>query len=237
MNQAIRKLSGLLVLPVLLAALLLMPVRAHAEETADTPEYNNDYACDVTLPVNMKLNGDHSEAFEVVLETDVEKNQGAEVPMPTDNKTKLSLKKDESDGFTMHYTEPGDYFYKVSQTAGKTPYMTYDDTVYYVQIQITNTDDYLDLKSQVVVTTAEDAENKQSEVSFLNTYAPPAPAVTPKPTATPAPVAPTATPTGAFTLPQTGDTMPLITVLVVMLVAAAALVVLFVARKRKNNGK
>ncbi|WP_317321666.1 hypothetical protein [Subdoligranulum variabile] len=36
---------------------------------------------------------------------------------------------------------------------------------------------------------------------------------------------------------EAGDTMPLITVLVVMLVAAAALVVLFVARKRKNNGK
>ena len=32
MNQAIRKLSGLLVLPVLLAALLMMPVRANAEE-------------------------------------------------------------------------------------------------------------------------------------------------------------------------------------------------------------
>lgn len=236
MNQAIRKLSGLLVLPVLLAALLLMPVKAYAEETADTPEYNNDYACDVTLPVNMKLNGDHGEAFEVVLEADVEKNQGAEVPMPTDNKTKLSLKKDESDGFTMHYTEPGDYFYKVSQTAGKTPYMTYDDTVYYVQIQVVNSENG-GLEGSVHANKAENPTEKTAELQFLNTYAPPAPAVTPKPTATPAPVAPTATPTGAFTLPQTGDTMPLITVLVVMLVAAAALVVLFVARKRKNNGK
>ena len=34
MNQVIRKLSGLLVLPVLLAALLLMPVQAHAQEAA-----------------------------------------------------------------------------------------------------------------------------------------------------------------------------------------------------------
>ena len=31
MNQALRKLSGLLVLPVLLAALLILPVRANAE--------------------------------------------------------------------------------------------------------------------------------------------------------------------------------------------------------------
>ena len=39
MNQAIRKLSGLLVLPVLLVALLLMPVRAKAAE----------YACDAAI--------------------------------------------------------------------------------------------------------------------------------------------------------------------------------------------
>lgn len=238
MNQAIRKLSGLLVLPVLLAALLMMPVRAHAEETADAPVYNNDYACDVELPISMKLNGNHGEAFEVVLEADVEKNKGAEVPMPSGD-TKLSLKKDETGSFTMHYTEPGDYFYILRQTAGDTPYMTYDDTVYYVQIQITNTDDYLDLKSQVAVTTADDPEEKQPAIVFLNTYAPPAPgpAATATPTPTPAPAAPTATPTAGITLPQTGDTMPLVTVFVVMLVAAAALVVLFVVRKRKENDK
>ena len=40
MNQAIRKLSGSLVLPVLLAALLMMPLRAKAAE----------YACDAGDP-------------------------------------------------------------------------------------------------------------------------------------------------------------------------------------------
>ena len=120
--------------------------------------------------------------------------------------------------------------------AGDTEYMYYDDVVYTVVIQVTNAEDG-GLTYQVYANRDDNPEEKTDSLTFLNTYTPPAPAVTPKPTATPAPVAPTATPTGAFTLPQTGDTMPLITVLVVMLVAAAALVVLFVARKRKNNGK
>lgn len=47
MNQAMRKLSGLLVLPVLLAALLLLPVSAKAE----------GYECFVELPVHVDLNG------------------------------------------------------------------------------------------------------------------------------------------------------------------------------------
>lgn len=232
MNQAIRKLSGLLVLPVLLAALRLMPVKAYAEDAATDATGPVAYECDVQLPVTVLLHGNYDEAFQIVLSQDPDKGENA--PMP-ENPT-MTIKEDVTHYFTIHYTEPGDYFYTVHQTAGNTEYMTYDDTVYYVQIQVVNSENG-GLEGSVHANKAENPTEKTAELQFLNTYAPPAPAVTPKPTATPAPVAPTATPTGAFTLPQTGDTMPLITVLVVMLVAAAALVVLFVARKRKNNGK
>ena len=220
MNQAIRKLSGLLVLPVLLAALLLMPVKAHAAA----------YECTAELPVTVKLNGDYDEYFEVTITADDES-----YPMP--EQTTLKIKDNRGGCFTgFYYTEPGDYTYTVREKTGDTEYMYYDDVVYTVVIQVTNAEDG-GLTYQVYANRDDNPEEKTDSLTFLNTYTPPAPAVTPKPTATPAPVAPTATPTGAFTLPQTGDTMPLITVLVVMLVAAAALVVLFVARKRKNNGK
>ena len=58
MNQALRKLSGLLVLPVLLAALLLLPVRAKAE----------GYECFAELPVHVDLNGENDEQFHVTIE-------------------------------------------------------------------------------------------------------------------------------------------------------------------------
>ena len=72
MNQAIRKLSGLLVLPVLLAALLMMPLRANAAE----------YACDAVIPVSMELNGTHDEKFEVTIE--LAEKADPDTPMPAE---------------------------------------------------------------------------------------------------------------------------------------------------------
>lgn len=236
MNQAIRKLSGLLVLPVLLAALLLMPVKAYAEDAATGDTEPVAYECDVKLPVTVELNGDYDGTFRAVLSLDPEKGQNS--PMPEEYT--LTLTKDTTGYFTIHYTEPGDYFYVVRQTLGDTQYMTYDETVYYVQIQVVNSENG-GLEGSVHANKAENPTEKSSELRFLNTYAPPAPgpAATATPTPTPDPATPTVTPapTTGFTLPQTGDTMPLVTVLVVMLVAAAALVILFVVRKRKNSGK
>ena len=126
MNQAIRKLSGLLVLPVLLAALLLLPVSAKAEE----------YACDAAIPVTMQLNGTHSEKFEVTIEC--AENADENQPMPAADNQALMLADEEQGCFTIHYTEPGDYFYIVRQTAGSTAYMSYDLTVYEIQVQVTN---------------------------------------------------------------------------------------------------
>ena len=232
MNQAIRKLSGLLVLPVLLAALLLMSVGAKAEE----------YACDAAIPVTMQLNGDKDEKFEVTIEA--AENADENQPMPAEDNMSLLLADEEQGWFTIHYTEPGDYFYIIRQTAGSTEYMSYDTTVYEVQVQVTNVtaeDGSTTLKAQVIANDVENPDAKAAELFFLNTYAPPTP--TPKDehpdiaegiangtwgsTPTPKPT--------TSTLPQTSDSLPLTALVLVLVVAAAAIVVLVAVRRRKNG--
>lgn len=241
MNQAIRKLSGLLVLPVLLAALLLMPVRAHAA----------GYECDAQIPVTVKLNGSHSEQFEVTIE--LAEDADETTPLPEEEARSLLLRGGESGSFAIHYTEPGDYFYLIRQTAGKTGYMTYDDTVYAVQVQVTNAEAEDGSLTLAYTVTAYDAsiedptqENKTEELAFLNTYAPPTPTPTPAaggsqtptptPTPTPDPVQATATPAPLLgIIPQTGDALPLTLLAVVFVAAAIAVAVLLVLKKRNNK--
>lgn len=224
MNQAIRKLSGLLVLPVLLAALLLMPVRVQAA----------GYECYADLPVSVVINGDYEEQFTVVLTPGDETT-----PMPTQSALQIA------GGATgvfedLHFTEPGDYYYTVQQTPGSTEHMTYDDTQYTVTIRVTNSDDG-GLQSEVWAV-ADGAAEKTYQLRFLNTYAPPeeegsTPTPTPAPTADPEPAA-TATPAAGLLgfIPQTGDSLPL-TLLVVLVIAAVVAAVVLIALKKRNNNK
>ena len=120
--------------------------------------------------------------------------------------------------------------------------MSYDDTVYTVTIRVTNADNG-GLQSEIWATTDDDPKAKVREISFLNTYAPPAPA-TPKPDDHPeieqaikdgtwgATPTPTAVP---WFVPQTSDAFPLMGLVVILIVAAVAMVVLIVARKRKSK--
>ena len=228
MNQALRKLSGLLVLPVLLAALLILPVGVNAE----------GHECYAELPVHVDLNGENDEQFHVTIEVAPEADPST--PLPAEAEDGLWIPGDSDGKFTgFYYTEPGNYEYIVRQECGDTAYMTYDDTVYHVVIQVTNTQDG-GLSYQVFAWTDEDSEDKAQELAFLNTYAPPTP--TPAPTDEHPDIAegiangtwgstPTPKPTTS-TLPQTSDSLPLTALIVVLVVAAAAIVVLVVLRKR-----
>ena len=127
MNQALRKLSGLLVLPVLLAALLILPVRANAE----------GHECYAELPVRVDLNGENDEQFHVTIETAPEADPST--PLPAEAEDGLWVSGDGDGKFTgFYYTEPGNYEYIVRQECGDTAYMTYDDTVYHVVVHQNN---------------------------------------------------------------------------------------------------
>ena len=230
MNQAIRKLSGLLVLPVLLAALLMMPVRAHAAEAS--------YECYAELPVSVELNGDHDEQFHVTIE--LAEGMDETAPLPDEAADGLLIAGDASDSFSnFHFTKPGDYVYVVKQEIGNTAYMSYDNTVYTVTIRVTNADNG-GLQHEIWATTDDDPDTKVQELRFLNTYAPP----TPAPTDEHPDIAEgiengtwggTPTPKPVSTLPQTSDALPLTALVVVLVLAAAAIVVLVVLRVRKNK--
>ena len=230
MNQAIRKLSGLLVLPVLLAALLMMPVRANAEEVP--------YECFAELPVSVELNGDHDEQFHVTIE--LAEGMDETAPLPDEAADGLLIAGDASDSFSnFHFTKPGDYVYVVKQENGDTAYMSYDNTVYTVTIRVTNADNG-GLQHEIWATTDDDPNTKVQELAFLNTYAPP----TPAPTDEHPDIAEgiengtwggTPTPKPVSTLPQTSDALPLTALVVVLVLAAAAIVVLVVLRVRKNK--
>ncbi len=230
MNQAIRKLSGLLVLPVLLAALLMMPVRANAEEVP--------YECFAELPVSVELNGDHDEQFHVTIE--LAEGMDETAPLPDEAADGLLIAGDASDSFSnFHFTKPGDYVYVVKQEIGNTAYMSYDNTVYTVTIRVPNADNG-GLQHEIWATTDDDPDTKVQELRFLNTYAPP----TPAPTDEHPDIAEgiengtwggTPTPKPVSTLPQTSDALPLTALVVVLVLAAAAIVVLVVLRVRKNK--
>ena len=240
MKRAIQKPCGLLVLPVLLAA-LLAPATARAV----------DYSCTAELPVEVALNGETDEAFTVTIT--------AEEGTPMPEETELAIAGDETGSFTgFTFTEPGDYTYTVLQQAGETEYMTYDDAVYTVVIQVTNAEDG-GLTYQIFANRDDNPTEKTGAVRFLNTYAPPTPTASPAPTATPAPTAEPApeptpydpghpdiagdeswgkapTPTsGSGLIPQTSDAMPVMVLVIVAIVAAAAVVVLAVLRKRNGQ--
>ena len=143
-------------------------------------------------------------------------------PLPDEAKDGLWMRGGSHDAFhNLHFTEPGDYLYYVRQTPGDTPYMTYDDALYTVVVQVTNhrTSDGMGLQYQIFASRHDDPGNKVAEVRFLNTYAPPAATPTPAP---------------AGTLPQTGDSLPLGLLVGLAVAAAAAVVVLVVLRRRKK---
>lgn len=207
MNQAIRKLGGLLLLPVLLMALMLMPVQANAEAAA--------YECTARLPVTVELNGDSDEMFTVTIAPGPE----AEEDLPMPELTELKLAGDSSSAFEgFYYTKPGDYVYTVTQTPSDTEYMTYDDAVYTVTIQVTN-DEQGGLTYQVYASRDDNPTAKSSEISFLNTFAPPPPEAS----------------TPGAGIPQTGDYLPWVALVTVTVVAAVALIVLLVAYKKSGK--
>lgn len=200
MNRAIRERRGLLVIPILFIAvlMLILPISAGAAE----------YECTASLPVSVKLNGDFDETFIVTIAPGDGTGDG--LPMPENRE--ISIAGDSSSAFEgLRYTAPGDYVYTVTQKAGNTEFMTYDETVYTVVVQVTNAADG-GLTYQVYASRDDDTESKSAEISFINTYSPP--------------------PEENPSAPQTGDTNSVGEYAAISAVAAAALFLMVFIFKR-----
>lgn len=68
------------------------------------------------------------------------------------------------------FTRPGYYFYTVRQVRGSKENAVYDDTVYYLKIQVVNSDDGLHTDVMAFTSAEMPADEKQSEICFVNDY-------------------------------------------------------------------
>ncbi len=136
-------------------AFLLLPGAVQAKE----------YACDVTIPATVKVSGKKipsGEVYEVVMEAIT---KGA--PEAEKMEEKVTGEGKVTFG-PIHYTEPGDYQYRIYQKAGTTKRFTYDDTVYIVTVRVQN-DEEGGLAAELWAV-KEGTESKIDEVQFQNKY-------------------------------------------------------------------
>lgn len=75
-----------------------------------------------------------------------------------------------SGAFVIRFTQPGDYYYLCYQTAKDGDDIVYDDTVYEVEVQVTEEDGAL---TALVMPYARGADVKPGKLSFANSTVPP----------------------------------------------------------------
>ncbi len=219
-----KRLLGLCLALVMLLALL--PVAAYAEETKQEEQVPQNFVQEwnVTIPVYVHLSGRSAaanETFTVTLEavdegTPMPDTATIQVPaVATDNKTA-------SGEFKIHYTVPGVYHYKITQTAGNAAYTSYDKTVYYVTVSVFYNENG-DLDCEVAARKNDpNTTAKAGAIEFFNSYSRPGHRV------------PTTNPTTPGTLIQTGQLnwpVPVLAGLGAALIALGCVLL----RKRRNG--
>ncbi|MBS6723321.1 MAG: LPXTG cell wall anchor domain-containing protein [Clostridiales bacterium] len=174
MNRKKRRWVKLFTAP-LLAAVLLLATFIHTGnvQAADTADA---YRCSITIPVQVTVLGDtapqENYTFTIKAETD-----GA--PMPADD-TLLVAGTGTGSFEPITYTVPGDYIYRITQTAGTTKGMTYDASGYQVTVRVVNGENG-GLAAEIWAV-KNDSNQKVDSIAFHNQYDDgQAPAVTPAP--------------------------------------------------------
>lgn len=111
-----------------------------------------------TLPVSVTENGEKApgEAHEVILKAEDGTEQAYVIQGCGEG------------GFTLTFTNVGDYYYTVRQSAGSVEGATYDDTIFYVHCQVTHGTEGLDVVA--VAYTDPACSGGKSDIAFTNTY-------------------------------------------------------------------
>ncbi len=152
MEMKIKKASRLFRLLFLILCFGMLWICYSDAEAAEAP---------VTASIPVKCTGGNPlETFTVVMEMETNENQNPD-------RLILRLKADEEGAFTIHYTYPGTYHYTISQTKGTESGTTYDDTVYRVDMYVTEDENGTMYAEPVVYEKGSD--EKKAELVFKNT--------------------------------------------------------------------
>lgn len=150
-----RKKLTAVVCCVISAFLLSNNIIVLRTEAAD----NTDPAVTTEIPISCE-GKDTTETFRYQLKGELSEFEQADT-------TELELKAGEKGKFSVTYTYPGTYHYTVSQVAGEDKYTTYDDTVFNVDVYVTENEEGI-LQADPVLYSQGDA-CKRVELIFKNT--------------------------------------------------------------------
>lgn len=129
-------------------------------------EMNKVYAADINtaaiqIPISCIGTGTNEEFFYYL---EGEKSE-SEIP----EATKLCLKNGEKGRFVIHYTEPGIYHYQIHQEAGADRGVTYDNTIYNVDVYVMAGEEGALFAEPILY--VEGQTQKKAEPEFVNTKA------------------------------------------------------------------
>lgn len=134
----------------LLSLVFLFPSRAYAADTGKTAEARIQVSCDAD---------GMEKGFEFVLSPESTENQNVKCGT-------LTLKDGGSGAFVVEYGCPGTYHYTARQTKGRSDGILYDDTVYAVDVYVT--EDENGRMSAEPVAYVKGNTGKKEKLSFVN---------------------------------------------------------------------
>ena len=176
----------------------------------------------VTVRIPVSCTGDHTdERFTFELEG------GGSVYEQVQEKT-LELSDGEENSFAVVYNYPGTYHYTVHQKAGTDEQTVYDDTVYQIDVYVTEND--AGEKEVYPVMYVKGEMEKREKLEFHNSREVPA---SPKEPEQPDAVTPVSVPEVQRTEPRTGDNSSLTLCMLVLLTASGT--IYMVGRMRKKQ--
>lgn len=142
------------IVPTLLACFVFLGMMPGPGRYAEAAAAGDTF----TLPVSVTENGEKApgEAHEVILTAEDGTEQAYVIQGSGEG------------GFTLTFTNVGDYYYTVRQSTGSVKGATYDDTIFYVHCQVTHGTEGLDVVA--VAYTDPACSGGKSDIAFTNTY-------------------------------------------------------------------
>lgn len=162
---------------------------------------------EAVIPVSC-IGENTSEAFKVTIQMESEEYQ-------TCNVKELTLNNGEKSSFNVTYRYPGTYRYEIRQERGTDAKTTYDDTVYTVDVYVTEDEEGVMHTEPVIFIKGK--SDKCAEASFKNTR-----------------VTPTESKTGIV---NTGDSTVIVRYILLITGSLISLVLLLVMAKRRKGGE